>query len=231
LLCTGGHVARYQKRVEGGAFATGTSHFTQATAKGFLHIESIDCAIDAEDGAVASLAYIPLSTDGASPYTEDEDADFTSVAAPTFGSQFYMGGAYLDGVLLPGLVNQRVIPGIGFRARLTDGGVFPRLAASSIQQRDPMFELTFLKADISVAEIGSFFLNAASDTISVYFQRGSVNNEGRIAAATASHQAYNLTASAWGADNLQVAGEDDATVTVRVMGDVAMTASYGVALP
>jgi hypothetical protein len=109
--------------------------------------------------------------------------------------------------------------------------VFPRLAASSIQQRDPMFELTFLKADISVAEIGSFFLNAASDTISVYFQRGSVNNEGRIAAATASHQAYNLTASAWGADNLQVAGEDDATVTVRVMGDVAMTASYGVALP
>jgi hypothetical protein len=229
LFCSGGHVMRYQKRAEGGAFMTGSDHLIQSTAKGFLHVLGIDVDIDSDDGARMNLEYVPLSVAGENPVTTTAAQSLGAAPAPAFMSQFFMGGTWLGAAQALGLKRASIRPGTRFGSNRSDGGVFARSDASSIQAFDPVFDLTFLNAGIPIT-IGSFFMNALSAALKVYFQRGTTAADGRIAAATASHTRIQAAAGSWGADGLRVAGEEDTLATVRVMPTGSLTVTPNVAL-
>lgn len=229
LFCSGGHVSRYQLRAEGGTFASGSVHHTQTSAKGFLHIASLDVDIDSEDGGRIQLEYIPLSVAGENPFTDSATASFASAPVPAFMSQYFLGGVVLNATQLLGLKRFSVRPGIRFGTNRSDGGVFPRSDSSSILAYDPMIELTFLNVAIGTT-IGTAFQTVLPNALKVYFQRGTTAIDGRIAAATASHTKITAAAGSWGQENVSVSGNDDGTTTVTIRPTTALAITTGVAL-
>lgn len=229
LACSGGHVMRYQKRLEGGAFATGSSHFIQSTAKGFLHVTSIDVDVDSEEGARMGLEYIPLSIAGENPINESDGQSLASAPAPAFMSQFFMGGVWLGATQGLGLTRLGIQPGLSFASRRADGGVFPRYDCSSITAFDPIISLSFLDAAISL-DVGSFFLNALGAALKTYFQRGTTAADGRLSALSSSHTRIQAPTGSWGSDSVRVSGENDAEHTVMVMPTGALGVTLDLAL-
>jgi hypothetical protein len=229
LYCSGGHVMRYQKRIEGGAFAAGLDHFVQSTAKGFLYITEIGVDIDSDEGAYANLEYIPLSVAGENPIANTPAQSFAAVAAPAFMSQYFMGGLWLATTPVLGLTRFAFRPGTQVVSRRSDGGVFSRADGTSIVARDPMFDLTFLNAEFAY-DIGTMFLTALGATINGYLQRGTTAVDGRIAGASLSHIRYAAAAGSWGVDNLSVSGIDDATTQVMIAPVGSVVPTLGVAL-
>ena len=229
LYCSGGHVMRYQKRLEGGAFYSGSDHFVQSTARGFLHITEIVADIDSDEGAYAALEYIPLSVAGENPITNTPATSFAAAPAPAFMSQYFMGGLWAAATPVLGMTRFRFAPGVAFGSRRSDGGVFARADASSIVAQDPMYDLTFLNAQFPY-DIGTFFMTVLGAAMKGYLQRGTTAADGRIAGATSSHIRYQAAAGSWGIDSLQVAGIDDATTSVQIMPTGSVVPTVGVAL-
>lgn len=230
LPCSGGSTLRYQLRTPGGAFATGGSHLTQTTPKGFLHIVSIDVDIDSETGGEAELEYIPLSVAGENPITNTTSVNFAAAPVPAYVSQYFMGGQWLGATQVEGLTHLRVVPGINYTARRCDGGVFPRYGASSITAREPSKEMTYLNAALPVS-MGSMFTNLLGSTVKSYLQRATAAADGRLSTAATSHIRFDVAAGSWGHDNISVADENDALVTVKVMPTGLLAVSLGVAIP
>lgn len=230
LYCSGGHTMRWQKRATGGAFDTGSVHTTQTTSKGFLNPIQIEADVDSQVGAECTLEYTPLSTDGANPITIANSQAISGVT-PLFNSVYYAGGVYLGGSQLTGMIRQRALPGIAFSARRADGGVFPRNDCSAILARDPALQLDFLNVGMIVSDITSFFAAALGSAIAMYFQLGSVGNEGRVAAGSASHMKITASAGTWGAEDISVSGEDDAVVTVTIMPSAPLSLSMSSTIP
>lgn len=227
LACSGGHSMRYQKRLAGGAFDSGSNHYIQTTSKGMLSVGSIAADVDG-DGASLDLEYIPLSSAGENPITDSASGSLGAVAAPAYTTHFYLGGVQLDDVVVPGLVRARAVPGNRIVARRSDGGVFARYDLCSIVARDPMLELTFLNA--ALPDAYTLFLGVLGVPIDLYLQRGTPAADGRVAAATTSHIKLSLADGSWGHDDISVSGEDDATTTVRIMGTGAMSATLNAAI-
>jgi hypothetical protein len=229
LACSGGHVAAYQLRLAGGAFASGSSHLLQTSAKGFLHCTSIDVDIDSTEGASMELEYVPLSTDGTAPYATAAGQSLSSQAAPAFSSQFYMGGVWKGASQVTGLTRASYRPGINFGMRRTDSGTFCIYNASSIYTITPAIDLTFLDLGLT-GTVGSSFFAVVGAAIKGYLQRGTTAADGRIAAASSSHIKIACTDGSWGPENTEVSNEGDGTLTISVMPIGQLTATLSLAL-
>jgi hypothetical protein len=228
----GGATFMYRRRLPGGAYAVTNLHSVQLVEAGFLHVTEISASADSQDPAEATLEFVALSNDGGNPFTfTDDQAIPGDLAAPSFVSAFYHGPAYFNSSQLPGLIRTTVRPGIEHTARYCDGGSFPRRLASSINRRSPSIELQFLKVDMADSIIGDLVTAAFSNTLAVYFQRGSTNKEGRVAAATTQHLKISAAAGSWGADDVSVADEDDATLTLMVQPTGTLSLSVASAIP
>lgn len=224
----------FRKRLAGGAFTSADEHVVQTVEAGFLHLTELSADAESQEPAMASLEFIAMSaSDGSNPLTisNDDQAIPGALSAPGYVSAFYLGPCYYNSALMPGLVSTRVRPGIGHSARMVDGGAFPRRTASSINSRNPAIELTFLKLDHASAIITDLVAAAFASTLSVYFQKASTNNEGRVAAATAQHIKISAAAGSWGADDISVTDENDATLTVMVMPTGTLSLSAASAIP
>ena len=231
LYCSGGHTARYQQRLAGGAFATGSSHMTQVTPHGYLAVDSITADIESENGAAAALSYMALSSDGSNPISQTVAADFTSAPTPLFASQYYLGGVWYNSIQLLGLIRSRVVPGLRFGARRSDGGVFPRASCSSLLSRTPVIECSFFNLALAEQAVSSFFLGPMAGALDVYLQRGTEAVDGRVAAATASHIRYRASTGSLGFDDITVRAEEDGTATMSVMPTSPLDVAVGVAMP
>lgn len=230
--CPDGARFLYRRRLVGGAWSSSSEHTGQVVESGFLHCTELAADAEAQDAASCALEFIALSADGGNPFTmTDDQAIHADLPSPAYVSSFFMGPAYFNSALLPGLIRSRVRPGIGFQSRLCDGGSFPRETASSIVSRNPAIELEFLKVDMADSVIGDIMCAAFSNTLAVYFQKGSTNNEGRVAAATAEHIKVSAAAGSWGADDVSVAGEDDATLTLMIQPTGTLSLSAASAIP
>jgi len=216
LYCNGGHVMRWQRRLSGGAFDPTLSHTTQTTPRGFLNIAQLEVDIDSTTGAECALEYTPLSLAGENPVSTASGVALGGVA-PAFNSAYYMGGAWLGAAQLTGLIRARVVPGITYSARRSDGGVFPRADCSSIVARDPSIQLDFLNVAMISTTLGNFFASAMPDSLSVYFRAGAISNDGRVPTSVASHTRITASAGTWGPDDVSVSDESDGVVTVSIM--------------
>lgn len=232
MYCPDGARLLYRRRVAGGAFSSSSEHTAQVVESGFLHCTEISADAESQDAANCALEFIALSSDGGNPFTiTDDQSIHADLPAPAYVSSFFMGPAYFNSTLLPGLIRSRIRPGLGFMSRLCDGGTHPRETASSINTRNPQIELEFLKVDMADNVIGDLLVAAYSSTLAVYFQKGSTNNEGRVAGATAQHVVVSSAAGSWGADDISVSGEDDATLTLLIQPTGTLSLSAASALP
>lgn len=222
----------YRRRVAGGAFSSGSDHAVQTVATGFLHATEISADAESQDAAQCTLEFIGLSSTGANPFTFTDDQSVPgALSSPAYNSSFFLGPAYLASAQLEGLIRTRIRPGIGFQSRHADGGSFPRLAGSSINSRNPAIELEFLKVDMIDSVIGDIMVGAFSSTLSIYLQKGSTNDEGRVAPATAEHISIAAAAGSWGPDDVSVADENDATLTLMIQPTGTLSLNAATALP
>lgn len=231
LTCSGGHVMRYQRRAIGG-FAGGTTNVTQTTARGFLNPVEISVDQESENGAEATLEYVPLSDAQEAPVSSASGVNFSAVTAPAFNSVFYLGGAWLGAAQLPSLSRIRVAPGILYAANREDGGAFAKYGCSFIRSRTPVIELTFFNVGLAPDVIGGMFAAALSSTLSVYFQRGlGPSNIGRVAVGTAQHVKVSAAGGIWGPEDISVSEEEDGRMTVLVQPTGALSVSTASAIP
>ena len=230
LYCSGGHTMRWQKRLEGGAFDPSAAHTIQTTPKGFLNPVQIEVDVDSQTGAECVLEYVALSAAGENPVTTLNGQAISGVT-PEYNSVYYAGGVWLGAGQVTSMIRQRVVPGLTYSARRADGGVFPRANCSSINARDPSIQLDFLNVGMIGPTMADLFASALGASLSVYFQLGSIGNDGRVDPASLLHMKVTAAAGTWGADDIAVSGEEDAVVTVAVMPSDPLAISMVSAIP
>lgn len=231
LYCSQGATFLYRRRVEGGGYSASSDHITQVVESGFLNCSEFSAEAESQNPAEAALEFMALSLDGLNPFTMAfGQAIPGSLTAPAFNSAFYHGPVYLNSNQITGLTRTRVRPGIGFAARYADGGSFPRAACASIAIRQPAIELEFINLDALNATF-DLFMAAFSTTLAVYFQRGSTNNDGRVAAATSQHLKVSAAAGSFGADDVTVRDNEDGTASIVVMPTGTLSLSVASTIP
>lgn len=233
LDCSAASQLNFQKRAVGGAFtaANSTAHVTQSIEAGFLHITEISASSESDEPAQCMLEFIALSSDGDNPITDDDDAAINGQPSPAYNNVFYHAPAYLGATLLTGLVGTRVRPGLVHSARMADGGAFPRRDASSIVARNPTIELEFLNLAHIVANFNNMIMSAFSSTMAVYFQQGTVDPGGRVAAGTGTHIMISAAAGSINPDDISVQDTGDATFTATIRPTGTLSVSRTSTIP
>ena len=102
LAITSAGTVRFQKRVDGGTFATSTAHVTVSSSKGFLYPTRLTAQQDDAAGARLELLYKPLSSSGlAVPLTVNTSVNLDSAEPPAFVNQYFLGPLYIGGSEVP----------------------------------------------------------------------------------------------------------------------------------
>lgn len=226
LYCSGGSTLRFQKRTQGGTFATGGSHVTATSTLGFLKIDGIRASQDDQQGAVAACSYQALYDGTNAPLVAANSVDFDAVNAPAFNSQFFMGPVYLGSSEIPGAVETMCDFGIGFRTVRSAGFVYPD--DGSIASRNPT--MIFRVLDMTQAyTLSAMFGSAFGSAIKIYYRKG-VSGGSRVADATTSH--CKVTASTGDAtiQEISVSGANDAilAVVVTLTGTIAVSVASAI---
>lgn len=218
LACPTGALLQYQKRSDGGTFAGGATNTLLTSKKGFLYPKSLSADQDDEKGCVLELEFAAQwdgSTSGTPalpvpPLVIAVNAALTGAA--DFNSRYYMGPVYANAVLQDGVAGWKIDFGIEYKTRRFNGDVWPQVG--SIVKRTPRLSYRIMKTDL-MSVVGSLFNAAAPGAIALYARAGS-SGAARVSDATAGHVKITAATSAWAAEEWEVEGEDDATVTVGV---------------
>jgi hypothetical protein len=229
-----GAVFRYLRRTDYGTFETGAKHWTLTSAQGFLFIDSIEADSTSEDGAVANMVYIPLTTDGVTdPFDFTETVDLDAFGSkPVFKSIFYPGPVYLSnagvGTTYVGPSNRiRISPGLNFTPEIEDGYTWARVGV--LRTRDPVFDINFVQGDVvpvNFATGGQITNNphgtkyeSGTLSFSVYLRQGlATTASGRVPIGTSTHINIDIESTYIQAQSWSVAGEDDVNTSVSVRG-------------
>lgn len=231
--CSSSSQLNFQQRAVAGAFTnpSTTAHVTQVIEQGFLNIAEISASSESDDPAQIMLEFAALSSTGANPITDANNSAINGQPVPDYGSVFFHGPAYFGATLLTGCMGHRVRPGLVYKARRPDGAVFPVRGASSIEQRQPIIELDFLNLARIKANMDNFILNLMSDTVAVYFRKGTTSPGGRVADGTAQHIKISAAAGSWGPDDISVQDVNDATFRVTIMPTGTLALSTASTIP
>ncbi len=226
LEITGAATMRFQERTQSGTFESGATHESFTASKGFLVVDSISASADDAEGAVVECSFVPLWDGTNALFVHNTGVDFSGVSAPAFASAFSLGPVYHNGSQIERVTRVTIRPGIEFNVKRTDGS--PYASAGAIVRREPVFEFTCLKLDVS----GSLnpFTRALSGTLACYFWKMS-NNSDRVAVATTEHVKISCAAGNIEDDSVEVADEDDATITYRVHPTGTLSLSTASAIP
>lgn len=213
LKCNGTSVFRYQLRADGGVFDSGNTHLLVSSTSGFLCVESVQAQRDdANDGAFAELKFYPqwgglLNT---APLIVTTPSAIGGTA-PAFGSQFFMGPVYLGSTELENLISCKVEFGLAYTRKTGSGDPWAR--RGSIYKRRPVFTFVFEK--LPNVNSAAMFTASVGETLAAYFWKGAMGSA-RVAVDGGVHCKVSATAGEWGAEDITVEDEDDATTTIRV---------------
>jgi len=223
LSCTGNCIFQYQKRADQGVFAgAGTNTLATAT-KGFL----LPTRLSASNGGRASLGlnFHALFDGTNEPLVFSQNQNLTGT--PTFTSAFYGQIVYVNGSVVDSLLSASIDFGLAVVPQYEDGVVFPTLM--SIVARTPTISLTFASVRHTIHTLTTAFIAALGGAIGVYFFKGVASGK-RVANATTSHCKISAATGSWGADDISVQGNDDATLTVTVRPTAALAVSVASAI-
>lgn len=212
----------YQRRANASTFAGTLSHFTLSATDGVLTCSQISASQDNE-GAVATLDFLPLSSDGfTNPLSEAKNQTLTASA---FNAQFDFGPVYFNSVQVPQAVGWSVNPGVTLRSRRFDGTVYP--TAHYIIRVLPSITIVFEEVD----DVVDVFTNlwAGMTTAAVYARRRS-DGSTHVADSTASHAKFSFATGITNLDSIQVNESASAQVSVTLFGK-SLTASVASMIP
>lgn len=231
LAVTSAGTVRFQKRVDGGTFATSTAHVTVSSSKGFLYPTRLTAQQDDAAGARLELLYKPLSSSGlAVPLTVNTSVNFDSAEPPAFVNQYFLGPLYIGGSEVTGLTGVTIDFGINYQPIRAGGDVFAQ--EGSIIARNPSITVTLLKT-AQLATQGLFGTAYTSTGVACYFVQG-VHGSTRTAYASTAHVKIASVTGDMTADDVSVAGETDATISYMIRPSGAtptLAVSVGTAIP
>ena len=220
-VASGSIVLPFRKRVAGGTFASGTSHFTLTGANAFSFIQSISGG--QQEDAVAVLETLFESTDGqAVPCTANVSQ---SLSAAAFNALWTLAQVKLNtgGGLTQVTGLQRATVNTGIQVQpgdAADGALYPQ--KHYIVRRDPFIDLAFLDFDkLDEASYGLLFKTLTG--LQVFFQKRAEGGT-LVSSATGAHIQLSFADCINDVQDLGANGAGDGTTTIRVWGE-ALTAS------
>ncbi len=224
---------QFQKRSFGGSFeGSGTSVHTVGTStRGVALLRSLSCGIDDEQGAQASIEYMPLSVDG---YTDPVSWSNASALTSSglFNGMFYLGPVRIGliGSSLADFASLQRLEinfGIDFRSPRADGTVFA--INGSTYAVIPEIRATFLDHAAKSNLMGRPWGRAFSGSGSAwnFFLRQGEHGGGRIAVDSASHVVITANTGDETVDSLEVNRIDDSNVQVILRPTAGITVATG----
>ncbi|HWB13344.1 MAG TPA: hypothetical protein VG826_29230 [Pirellulales bacterium] len=232
LVCAAGtNLIQYQKRADGGTFASGSSHVVLTNKKGFLVPKRLSasqdrpveleldlwCLWDGSTSGTPAVAVPPLTIATASALT----------STPAFESEYYMGPVYANSVQLPAVSNWEIDFGIDYQAKAFDGDLWPQ--TGTIISRKPKITVTSTD-DSQAGTIGSFFNAALPGTLALYCRIG-VAGASRSSDASTVHAKFSVTTGAWNVSSLDGDGQDDAMLKADIEPTSTLAVSMASAIP
>lgn len=221
LSCTGGAALHCQQRAGGSTFSGGNTNFIATSSAGFLLPERLGASQDDAAGALLSLIYFALSSDGKTePISLAVNQSLAGITAPAYNSDYKMGPAYLGSTQLTGVIGMDWMFGIEAEPVRADGDEFAR--ETSIRARNPVLSLTFNDVDRAKTNGPNSLASAAlGATLHTYIQRRGV------AYAVGSHIKISISAGEWSADEIGTRENADGTasISVRPTGTISLSTS------
>lgn len=233
LACSGGGLFQFQKRADGGTFVGAGANVTLTSTKGFIWPSSITADQDDEKGVQLDLEYA-AQWDGTSsgtpalpnpPLAIATAANLTGAAA--FVARYFLGPVYLGASILDGVIGWKVDPGIEYRVKRFSGDVWAQ--TGSIYLRKPRLSFRVNKVDIA-GTVTSLFNASFGSPVNFYCRKGAAGGA-RVSDATSQHIKITAATGAWSAEDWQVEGEDDTTVTIGVDVTGTLAANLASTIP
>lgn len=212
LNCTGGGTFRWQKRADQSTWATGTSHETHTSSKGFLYVDSLSAVQDDVNGAAASLVYVPLYDGSTKPLVANSGVDFAAAPAPAFNSVYFMGPVYYDGGQLEGVSSWSYGNALNFSTFRGDGDTYRRIG--SIVSRTPLVSITGRNLTWLSDTLGTIHAYNGNETLDLYLAKGAAGTPGRETYGSSAHIKISISASTIVPQSISVSDNDDATTTI-----------------
>lgn len=200
----------WNKRANGGTFASGSSHVALSGANALIVPTRFSVNQD-DEAAIAELEVHFRSTTGfAEPVAE---AASQALASQAFNAQYGLGPASINGTAIPELVGISVNPGITVEAQKTNGALYP--TALFITQRRPSIDFIFESLDALATYSAQFTVMTAA--IAYFRKRSSVSY---VADGTAEHCKFSFADGITTTESVQSSGVSRAQATLRCYGEV-----------
>lgn len=210
-----------KERSLGGQFASGSNHPALSGSDCLIIPTEFSATQDAEAGASCTFDIHWISSDGVT--REAAGSTGNALASQAFNAEFALGKADVNGSDVSGVVGIAVRPGITLTKSSTNGGIYP--THISIQQVEPVVEITVNDIDTAVALAGGFTTTTA---MNVYFRKRADGGT-YVADITAQHIKFTFAAGIHNLGSLSANENADGTATIRVTGK-ALTASAASAI-
>jgi len=188
-------------------------HINMATDFGYIKPVSLSSSEDNTDGALVTLEYYSVSSNGTDDPDNKTTGALTGAPSPAFNSQYFHGPTYYNGAAVNGIDGCTIDFGINATVKLF-GNVFPTCYA--VETRDPRMTLTGTKSNIDSAL--SQYINDISTSWTQYLRKG-LNKNSRVADGTAAHISAVVTSGEWCVDDSswQDTGDNQVSVTVEAV--------------
>lgn len=214
-IASGSIVIPFQKRAQGGTYASGSSHQSITASDALLVITGIEAA-QGGDGASVNLDAIFRSTDGLTrPCTLNTAASLTAQA---FQALYHMGPVKVQmasesaASQVTQVTRFSVNPGLSVQVAAYDGGNYPTVI--TIDQQDPSIDLTFEDFDAASRFVSDY---TELDSITVYLRK-LADGGTFVADATEGHISMTLTGGLITVQSIQAAQGGNGSISLRMTG-------------
>lgn len=209
---------QYQLRADGGTFSGAGNHVSLTTAKGFLHVTSIDAKQDDQAGAKIGLKFYALKTSTNAPLIINISQNLSGT--PDVTSLYKLGPVTFEGSVLGGVQSVSVKTGIEYKPFRAGGAVYA--GDGYIRKRAPTIEIE--TTNVAIVNSIGFGLSAISAGISVGLAKYG------LALSAEEHVLLGLAAGSYEITDAGVSGEGDAMAKITVTGTGLLTAAVDEAL-
>lgn len=218
LACSSAVKIQYQLRADGGTFSGAGNHMSLSTAKGFLHVVSIDARQDDQNAARIALKFWALKTSSNPPLIVNISQNLTD--SPNVSALFKLGPVTFEGSALGGVQSVSIKTGLEYKPFRAGGSAYA--GDGYIRKKAPTIEIETTNLKV-VSAIG-MGITGMSSGISVGLAKMG------YALTDAEHVLCGLAAGSYEITDAGVSGEGDAMAKITATGAGALTALTGQAL-
>jgi hypothetical protein len=201
---------QYQARSDGGTLDSGSNHITLSTAKGFLHIDSMEARQDDQAGAKLAMKFWALVTGSNAPLIVNISQALTST--PLVSALYKLGPVTFEGSILGGVQSVSVKTGMEYKP-FRAGGQYAA-GEGFVRKRAPTIEIETTNIAI-VNSIGFGIIGITAGTTVGFAKMG-------VPLVTAAHVLCGLSAGSYEITDAGVSGEGDAMAKITITGAGAL---------